>query len=144
MRTGSHLNALFKGQHKGEFILFSIFDALPITSTSAGNAAHQIIEACRHGDPQLIITIQARLAAILNELAPRLMATSFTLFNSLLPGPTNAHGDELKSGWESQSKLAPSLLTRVADRATTANNELGEHAPIVEPSKSEPAYRVSL
>jgi hypothetical protein len=72
------------------------------------------------------------------------MATSFTLFNRLLPNPTNAYGDELKSGWESQSELSPSLLTRLADQATTANNQLGNHPPIVEPAESEPAYRVAL
>ena len=32
MRTGSHLNALFKGQHAEEFTWFSIIDSLPISS----------------------------------------------------------------------------------------------------------------
>jgi NAD(P)-dependent dehydrogenase (short-subunit alcohol dehydrogenase family) len=144
MRTGSHFNAFFKGRHEGEFTWFSLLDALPVTSTSARNAARQVIEACRYGDPQLIITLQARLAAVLNEIAPRLMATSFTLFNRLLPTPTNAYGDEVKSGWESQSELAPSLLTRLADQATTANNQLGDHSPVVEPSETEPVHRVAL
>ena len=30
MRTGSHLNALFKGQHKKEFALFSVANASPL------------------------------------------------------------------------------------------------------------------
>src|SRR5688500_18964464 len=39
MRTGSHINALFKGQHRKEFALFSIVNGLPITSVSAEGAA---------------------------------------------------------------------------------------------------------
>lgn len=139
MRTGSHMNAQFKGQHQAEFTWFSIFDALPVSSTSAENAARQIIEACRHGDPNLVITIQARLATLVNELAPRLVATGMTIFNGFLPQPTMEQGDQLKSGWESQSEWAPSLLTRLADKATTANNELRGHAPIVEPAESNGA-----
>src|ERR687891_1372920 len=40
MRTGSHLNAFFKGQHKKEYALFSIANALPLFSTSSKRAAH--------------------------------------------------------------------------------------------------------
>lgn len=141
MRTGSHFNAFFKGQHEKEFTWFSIIDALPITSTTAQNAARQIIEACRYGDPQLVITWQARLAALMNEVAPRMMATGMVLFNRLLPGPTTEQGDVLKSGWESQSDLAPSFLTSLADRATVRNNQVPE--PITEthhPAQVEPSF----
>jgi NAD(P)-dependent dehydrogenase (short-subunit alcohol dehydrogenase family) len=129
MRTGSHFNALFKGQHESEFTWFSILDALPITSTTAQNAARQIIEACRYGDPEVVITLQARLAALANELAPRWMATGLALFNRFLPAPTTAQGDTLETGWESQSEWAPSVLTHLADQATIENNGLQGHTP---------------
>jgi hypothetical protein len=48
----------------------------------------------------------------------------------MLPGPTNEEGDRLKTGWESQSSWAPSVLTRLSDRATEDNNELRGHQPI--------------
>src|SRR5919204_4977066 len=35
MRTGSHLNANFKGRHELEFALFSLIDAWPLTSINA-------------------------------------------------------------------------------------------------------------
>src|SRR5262249_17300153 len=35
MRTGSPRNALFKGQHRAEYVWFSISDSLPILSMSA-------------------------------------------------------------------------------------------------------------
>jgi hypothetical protein len=33
-------------------------------------------------------------------------------------------GDEAHSGWQSQSRWAPSPLTRLSDRAAAANNEV--------------------
>jgi NAD(P)-dependent dehydrogenase (short-subunit alcohol dehydrogenase family) len=122
MRTGSHMNALFKGRHQQEFTWFTIMGALPASSIGAQRAARQIVEACRHGDPHLTITVQARLMAIADRLLPGATARAMKLFNQLLPGPAPAGGDTLKSGWESQSPLAPSLLTRLADQATADLN----------------------
>src|SRR5947207_4943379 len=41
MRTGSHLNASFKGDHRREFAWFSLGAALPIFSIDANRAARQ-------------------------------------------------------------------------------------------------------
>jgi len=37
------------------------------------------------------------------------------------------HGAEAYSGWDSRSKLVPSVLTRLMDQATFANNQTGGH-----------------
>jgi len=132
MRTGSHLNALFKGQHAEEFTWFSIIDSLPISSINAQRAARQIIEACRRGDPQLLISIQAQAIALLTAVFPNLSARALTLMNQLLPKPTGSQGDATRTGWESQSRLAPSLLTHLSDRAAEENNGLQGHAPVTE------------
>src|SRR4029434_5355216 len=50
MRTGSHVNALFKGQQRKEFALFSAANAW--ISTSSTRAARQIVEACRYGSSE--------------------------------------------------------------------------------------------
>ena len=63
---------------------------------------------------------------------PDLSARALKLMNRLLPAPTGARGDETKTGWESQSPLAPSLLTRLSDRAAEENNGLHGHAPVTE------------
>jgi NAD(P)-dependent dehydrogenase (short-subunit alcohol dehydrogenase family) len=123
MRTGSHLNALFKGQHQNEFAWFALFASLPVTSIAVRRAARQILEACRYGDAQLIITVQARLLTVLQTLFPGFMAQGLQLMQRLLPGPTWPQGDQLKRGWESRSAWAPSPLTQLADRAAVANNE---------------------
>ena len=124
MRTGSHLNALFKGQHRREFTWFSVLDALPITSIDARSAARQIIEAGRVGAPQLVVSPQAKMIVYLSTLFPDLTASAMQMMNWLLPEPTNARGDFVKTGWESQSNLAPSVLTRLADQAAQENNGL--------------------
>jgi NAD(P)-dependent dehydrogenase (short-subunit alcohol dehydrogenase family) len=130
MRTGSHLNAMFKGRNREEFVWFAMFDALPLTSINAKRAARQIISACRRGDPQLIVSIQAKLAVLLHELMPNTSIRIMDRIDRVLPAPSPEHGQELYSGWESGSKWAPSLLTRLADQATAANNELRGHSPV--------------
>jgi NAD(P)-dependent dehydrogenase (short-subunit alcohol dehydrogenase family) len=57
LRTGSHVNATFKGQHEKEFAWFTLGAANPLLSTDALSAARQIVGATRHGDPSLIITL---------------------------------------------------------------------------------------
>ncbi len=129
MRTGSPLNAWFKGRHRAEFTWFAVLGALPLVSIDARRAARKIVEACRHGDAELVITPQARLAVVANAVLPSLFAFGMSLFNRLLPKATGeADGDQARSGWQSPSRWAPSLLTRLSDRATAQNNELPQSA----------------
>ena len=121
MRTGSHVNALFKGQQRREFALFSTANAW--FSTSSARAARQIIEACRYGTSELVITPQAKLLRVVNSIFPSLVSEALGLVSRVLPGPAGAEGDQLKRGWESQPMMAPSLLTRPADSAVSSNNE---------------------
>ena len=124
MRTGSHLNAYFKGQHAKEFSLFSLTNASPLFSTDSENAARQIVEATRSGEPELVITPQARLARLVNAVLPSLTSEILSWAARLLPRATDGDGDRLKSGWESRSIMVPSRLTRRSDRAAERNQEL--------------------
>ena len=122
MRTGSHINASFKGQHEKEFALFAMVNALPLFSVSSSRAARQIVEACRYGDPFLMITPQARVLNLLNETFPSFMADIFKIAAALLPPPADGRPNS-KQGWESRSRLAPSWLTYISDAAVERNNE---------------------
>lgn len=125
MRTGSHVNALFKGRRREEFAWFAVSDALPVTSMGGRRAARRIVEACRYGEAHLILTQQARLAAAAATVAPCLTARALELVNRFLPGPAeNGDGDESQPGWRHSSRWAPSLLTRLSDEAAVENNEL--------------------
>jgi len=114
---------LFKGQQRKEFALFSIANASPLLSTSSTAAARQIIEACRYGTAEIVITPQARLARLLSGLFPNATAEALSLVARILPGPRGGMGDQVKRGWESQSAVAPSFLTQAADRASAENKE---------------------
>lgn len=123
MRTGSHINAIFKGQNELEFAWFSIGNSLPVSSVSAEYAAREIISATRRGDAEAIISIQAELAAKLNSLFPELVAEISALANQILP-KAGGIGDSHASGLESTSFVSPSFLTTLVDKASYQNNEL--------------------
>ena len=124
MRTGSPVNAEFKGRHREEFAWFALMDATPITAISAQRAAGKIVDATKHGDARLIISMQARLAVFLNEVMPELAAQGTALMNRLLPGVSMLQDKESFAGCESSSKWAPSELTRLSDQAAMENNEV--------------------
>ena len=124
MRTGSHVNAKFKGQHAAEFAWFATAASMPLLSIKAERAAAQILEACRRGRPELTITIAARAATIGNALFPSLTGHAMKLVNRLLPNATGSLGDAARSGSECRSPdLPPKWLTRLADGAISRNNE---------------------
>lgn len=123
MRTGSHVNAVFKGQNEKEYAWFSIGDALPVSSISAERAAAQIVEAARNGNAELIISIQAKLAATANALFPELTADISNLVNKLLPS-AGGIGENRALGKDSTSFVSPSFLTALIDKESYRNNEL--------------------
>jgi NAD(P)-dependent dehydrogenase (short-subunit alcohol dehydrogenase family) len=123
MRTGSPRNANFKGQHKLEYAWFAISDSLPVTSVSAENAARQIVEACRKGQAELVISVPAKIAVIFHGLFPGITAEMMGIVNRLLPGPGGI-GTKRAKGKESESPFAPSVLTSLSERAARRNNEI--------------------
>jgi NAD(P)-dependent dehydrogenase (short-subunit alcohol dehydrogenase family) len=126
MRTGSPVNATFKGRQPDEYAWFTIADSLPLVSIDARRAARQILDACRHGDAELVITAAAKLTILARTLAPELFTRVVALVNRALPGPTSADGDRPQRGRDSESSWAsPSAtLTAPTYRAAAANNEL--------------------
>ena len=124
MRTGSHVNAKFKGNHGAEYSWFAISAALPFVSLQAERAAAKIISACRRGSPSLTIPLSTRALTIGNALFPNFTGSAMKLANSFLPPPGDPDGDTLRSGWESRAETSlPRWLLRFADRATARNNE---------------------
>lgn len=123
MRTGSHINAMFKGKKELEFALFSLMNASPFTSVSAEKAAREIVEACRRGEAETIISVQAQVAAKANAIFPELVAEVAGLIGQILPS-AGGHGAEQSLGKNSTSPFSPSFLTASLDAASVRNNEL--------------------
>ncbi|WP_138993216.1 SDR family oxidoreductase [Larkinella sp. C7] len=122
MRTGSPRNALFKGQNEKEYAWFKIGDSLPVLSKSAEESARQILEACRYGRAELIISLPAKVAAAVHGLFPGLTAEVLSVINMLLPAPGGI-GEQRAKGKDSESSLSRSVFTTRTDDAAEANNQ---------------------
>jgi short-subunit dehydrogenase len=123
MRTGSPRNAIFRGQHRSEYAWFSISDALPGLSISAESAARRIVAACRRGDAEVLFPLPAKVATVVNAIAPGLTAGVLATVDRLLPG-TEGAGSRRRWGADSQSWLSPSWITRLGDRAARKYNQI--------------------
>ncbi len=124
MRTGSAVNATFKGRHESEYAWFKVSSSIPGVTISAERAARKILEAARYGDPELTITPQAKAIAAANAVLPGAVARAMVLVDRLLPGPTSGIGDRLRRGREAESRWTPRLVTALTDKAAVANNEM--------------------
>jgi NAD(P)-dependent dehydrogenase (short-subunit alcohol dehydrogenase family) len=123
MRTGSPRNAIFRGRHRSEYAWFSISDALPGLSISAEVAARRIVAACRRGDAEVLFPLPARLAAVVNAIAPGLTAGVLAAVHRLLPKADRKKTGRRK-GADSQSWVSPSWLSRLGDRAARKYNQI--------------------
>jgi short-subunit dehydrogenase len=123
MRTGSPRNAIFRGRHRSEYAWFSISDALPGLSISAEEAARRILAACRRGDAEVLFPLPAKLATVVNAMAPGLTAGVLAAVDRLLPSAAREKTGRRK-GSDSQSWLSPSWLSHLGDRAAKKYNQI--------------------
>ena len=128
MRTGSHVNAKFKGRHDDEFAWFAASAGAPLISMNVDRAARKILAACRRGQPSLTLTFAARKIVLGNALFPNLTGYLMKFVNRLLPGTGGEQGNESRAGSE-VPRRTPGWMTKLADRATQKNNEEKSHAP---------------
>ena len=123
MRTGSHVRVQLRGRHEREALMFGAGVATSLTSKHATRAARQIVRACREGRAHTTPGVQARLAEMMNIIAPELTAAlASSVTTHLLPRPTDpVKGDrprdthEVGFGW-----MTPFL----PNDASWRNNEL--------------------
>src|SRR5215813_3473832 len=100
VRTGSHVNAKFKGKHEIEFAWFSASAGAPLISMNADRAARKIVAAVRRGQPSLTLTFAARGAILGNTLFPHLSGYAMRLVNQCLPKPGADQGTQSRGGFE--------------------------------------------
>jgi NAD(P)-dependent dehydrogenase (short-subunit alcohol dehydrogenase family) len=124
MRTGSHLNAEFKGQNEKEFLWFSLGATLPMSTISAEDAARQIVGAIKRGDAEIILSWQATLLARAHGLFPGLTSDVLRLINRILPGPGGI-GTARATGYASSTPITESPLEALGKRAARDLNQLG-------------------
>lgn len=109
MRTGSHLQAFFKGDPQKEFSLFSLSASLPMMSMSAEKAARQIVAAVRRGDAEVTLTLPALILSLLHGLWPGGVTRLWSAINGLL---LPADGDVRDRGVRGQEVMEQMPLQR--------------------------------
>lgn len=144
MRTGSYLNAFFKGHQQDEFRWFSLGDNLPFVSIDAEAAARAIVEAVKRGDAEYILTIPAkgltRFYGLLPNVAIRIMGW---VVRGLLPSATNNQVTE--RGMEIDKRVNEPLFDwltrwgRVAAERFNQQSAPAYHAPYHIDASSEEA-----
>lgn len=124
IRTGSTRQTLVRGQHEKEYAWFKTADSLPGLSVSAESCARDLINGCRYGRPEVIVSVPAQVAAVVQGVAPNLMAEILTAINYALPGPATGHTNERKLGKESESAASKTVFTTLTDEAAEQNNQM--------------------
>jgi len=125
MRTGSFVNALFKGQREREAAWFSVASSLPLLSMDGRRAARRILAACARGQTFLTLGLPAKLLRLFHGLLPGTTARLLGLANALLPRPGGAGPQAAaEPGWQHRTGVARSFLTALGDRAARANREV--------------------
>jgi NAD(P)-dependent dehydrogenase (short-subunit alcohol dehydrogenase family) len=108
MRTGSYLNADFKGDPEKEAGWFGVSSSMPGLTMSGERAARQIADATARGTSEKILTTQANLLARAHGVAPGLTSDILGLVNQfVLP---KGGGKGAKRGHETRSLQTP-LMT---------------------------------
>lgn len=139
MRTGSPVNAFFKGRTENEFAWFALASSTPLTTVSARRAARRIIGALRRGEAFVTISWQAKALRLAHDLFPAATARALGVVNRVLPGRTGGPTPNVR-GMRLAHRLAPSRLTALMNRAARRNLEFAGEP---EPSRSH-AKQVGL
>ncbi len=106
MRTGSHLQASFLGNHGREYAWFATLASLPLLSIDAERAAARIVRGILAGRPVVTVTPAAIVAPRVDALFPGLTAAILGLGKRLLPdAPGTPDSTEAMHGWQAAQQL---------------------------------------
>jgi NAD(P)-dependent dehydrogenase (short-subunit alcohol dehydrogenase family) len=126
MRTGSHLNARFKGRAGHEFTWFSLGASLPGISMDAERAARHIVSATKRGEAERVLTIPALLLDRFHGLLPGTTAQIMGLVNAFLPGP-DGMGTGAVGGRVAEEMAPLPLLKVVTGMGRRAADRFNQH-----------------
>jgi short-subunit dehydrogenase len=129
MRTGSHANAVFKGDHRKEYSWFSLGATLPFSSMDAHRAARRIVDAAARGTSQIVLTPQAKVLALAHGIAPGTTSDILGIANRFMPGTGNRDPHRY-TGKESETSVSRSFLTALGRAAGRDLNQHPERGPV--------------
>jgi len=119
MRTGSPIQAVFKGDHQREFEWFAALDNMPLLSMSADKAAKKILNAVVDGQSEIVLSIPGRVRMIVADVFPELANGLMVLATRLLP---KGRSKRRKTGVDSEGRFNRNVLMEPL-RAKAEKNE---------------------
>ena len=125
MRTGSYIQAVFKGDHEREYAWFAASDLTPGASMSASRAARRILGACRECNSELVLSVPAKVGALVYGIFPGLTDWAMFIYAHALPrGPSHTR----KTGARSQSLFDEDPHTKpLREIGAKVKAELNQH-----------------
>ncbi len=123
LRTGSHVNATYKGQNEKEAAWFSTTASTPMLSMQAERAASQIINGFKQRRAQVVLSLLTEIEIKAAALAPGIGQEFLVLVDKMMPAPGGI-GKHSASGKESGATESDTELRVTGQGAATRNNEL--------------------
>jgi NAD(P)-dependent dehydrogenase (short-subunit alcohol dehydrogenase family) len=127
MRTGSHLNAQFKGKYASEYCWFSAGAATSLVSVEAKRAAQVIVRATVRREVERTLSIPAELMARLHDVFPQVTGRILEVVNRTLPSRPSDERDGALAGTVVEDNLNSALwkaFTRPGQKAAAYLNQL--------------------
>jgi len=145
MRTGSYLNAVFKGDTEAESTWFALGTTLPGVSMDAERAARQIVRAAKRGDSEVILSLPAWVLARVHGLFPGLTADALRLVNqALLPNPEGDSQNAVRGHEALRSPERSWVLRALTRLGRAAAQRFGQHpGPRVSVTRPGPRRQAS-
>jgi len=142
MRTGSHLQGSFVGDHPREFAWFATAASLPLLSIDAERAAGRIVRGILARRAVVTVTPLAMVAPRVDAMFPGLASAILGLTVRLLPdAPDTPESTELMQGWQAEQRMRPRsrfvvnrLSTLGRSAARRFNERPGEKVPRSRPT----------
>jgi NAD(P)-dependent dehydrogenase (short-subunit alcohol dehydrogenase family) len=142
MRTGSYLNAVFKGDTEAESAWFALGATLPGVSMDAERAARQIVRAAKRGDSEVILSVPAWVIARVHGVFPGLTVEALRVVNRvLLPRPQGDSQNAVR-GHEALSRDRSVILRALTRLGRAAADRFGQHpGPRIAVERTSPPRR---
>jgi NAD(P)-dependent dehydrogenase (short-subunit alcohol dehydrogenase family) len=144
MRTGSYVNATFKGNTAAESTWFALGATLPGVSMDAERAARQIVRATKRGDSEIILSLPAWVLARVHGLFPGLTTEALSLVNQMfLPDPKGDTQHAVR-GHEALPPDRSAVLRTLTRLGRAAADRFGQHpGPRVPADRPSPPRRAA-
>jgi short-subunit dehydrogenase len=127
MRTGSHLNAEFKGKHVHEYSWFSTGAATPLVSIGAERAAKEIVRAVIRRRKEKVLSLPAGVMARLHDVVPEITSAVLDAVNRILPSPAQSETGRVLAGADIEANLNSAIwsaLSLPGRKAASSLNQL--------------------